>query len=764
MAIKIRQYLVLLFLSFIFNIHVYSQASENKQSLSAILSAIEKRFNTQFNYAEDLVAQLEIVAPSETLSLKETISYLESVTNFSFHITDDNTILVIVNASLFTMQQLSEIMISGYIVKGINKLSNGTFEIEISDFDILPGLVDTDVLQAVQAFPGIQSINETVSNINIRGGSHDQNLILWDDIKMYQSGHFFGLISMFNPQITQHVSLTKNGSATEYTDGVSGIISMQSDKEINNRFKGNIGVNFIDANGFVDLPIGEKSSLQIAARKSISDFTETPTYNNFFERISQDTEVENNTMSIVNSDKLFDFYDMSLRWIYKLNDKEKLRINFINVANELLFNENATINSIEDSRESSLSQNSIAGSVTYSRIWNNKWETIFEGYETDYKLKSINANILDSQRFLQENKVSETSLKLKSNYKINEKLLLQNGYHFVETEITNLDDVDTPRFKSLVSEVVRTHGFFSQLFFKTKDRKTNLSTGLRYNYIEKFGKHLVEPRLSFSHKFLDFLSVEVLGEMKHQNTSQVINFQNDFLGIEKRRWQLSNDRDIPVIQSRQLSLGISYNKSGWLFSAEGYYKKVKGITTQSQGFQNQYEFVRTSGFNEVKGVDVLIRKRLNNFNSWLSYSFINSDYIFKSLPEKRFPSNFNIKHAITLGTNYTSDRLKISAGLNWNSGRPTTRPIAGNTILNDNINYEDTNSSELRNYFRVDISALYDFNLSSKTKANLGLSIWNVLDRENIINSFYRINNDDIIEVQQRSLGITPNVVFRVNF
>ena len=50
------------------------------------------------------------------------------------------------------------------------------------------------------------------------------------------------------------------------------------------------------------------------------------------------------------------------------------------------------------------------------------------------------------------------------------------------------------------------------------------------------------------------------------------------------------------------------------------------------------------------------------------------------------------------------------------------------------------------------------------TNANLGLSVWNLLNRENIINSFYRINDNAVTEVQQQSLGITPNLVFRVNF
>ena len=335
--------------------------------------------------------------------------------------------LISTNCLPIEMQQdflsLSEVVISNYITTGINKINNGSYEIDFESFDILPGLIDNDVLQSVQAFPGIQSVNETVSNINIRGGTHDQNLILWDGIKMYQSGHFFGLISMYHPQITQTVSLIKNGSDVSYTDGVSGTIVMNTEKEKNDTFHGVAGINLTDVNGFIDVPINNKSSLQVAARKSISDFFETPTYSAFFDRISQNTEVENNTSTITNSDKTFDFYDTSFRWIYNLSENDEIRVNFINVFNELQFNENAIIDSEEESRESNLTQNSIAGALLYNRTWNSNFQTSLEVYETDYKLKAINVNILDAQRFLQENKVSETSIKLKANSKLNNRIL-----------------------------------------------------------------------------------------------------------------------------------------------------------------------------------------------------------------------------------------------------------------------------------------------------------------------------------------------------
>ena len=661
-------------------------------------------------------------------------------------------------------QILAEIVVSDYLITGIDKLNNGAYKIDFGEFSILPGLIEPDVLQSVQAFPGILSANETVSNINIRGGSHDQNLILWDDIKMYQSGHFFGLISMYNPQITQSVSLRKNGSPAAFNDGVSGTIDMKTEKEINKRFKGNFGINFIDANGFLDIPLGNKSSVQVAARKSISELVETPTYSEYFDRISQDTELESDSAEVRNSDKNFDFYDGSVRWIYKPSKKDELRVNFIYTSNELQFNENALVANQEVSKQSSLNQLSIAGGLQYRRSWTDRHVTTFNIYETDYQLKAVNANILDDQRFLQENKVSETGVGLQSNYKIRQQIQWNNGYQFVETKVTNLDDVDNPVYRKLIAEVVRTHGLFSEIGWVSLNKVTNFNLGGRLNYFEKFNKFSFEPRASFNHQFLRWFNLEILGEFKHQNTSQVINFQNDFLGIEKRRWQLSDNDTIPIITSRQASLGISYQKNGWLLNAVGFIKLVKGITTQSQGFQNQYQFVKEKGNLEAKGIDLLIRKQFTNINTWLGYSFLNSDYTFDQLESRSFPGNFDVTHAISLGTTYSYQPFLFSAGLNWHSGKPISRP-SDPAAIDGEIKYDAPNSNRLPYYLRIDLSAIYQMDLGDNTKAEFGFSIWNLLDRENPINSFYRIDaTGKAKKIVQNSLSLTPNVSFKVYF
>ncbi len=457
-------------------------------------------------------------------------------------------------------EKLAEVTVYDFLVRGIDKLDNGAFQLDFDRFSILPGLVEDDVLQSVQALPGIQSIDETVSNITIRGGSHDQNLITWDGIKMYQSGHFFGLISMYNPLITQKVALRKNGSTAADTDGVSGTIAMKTDEFLNQGISGSIGVNMIDANGAIDAPIGKKASLQVAARKAVSDLLETPTYSQYFDRITQDTELESNSTAVTNSDITFDFYDASLRLLYHPSEKDRFRINFIHTANEVRFNETAEVASQQQVRESRLDQSTIAGGIHYMRKWSEVFRIEAAVYNTDYKLKAINANIIEDQRFLQENKVSETGIRVMAENQLGSGLNWTNGYHFMETKVTNLDNVDDPLFIRLEGEVLRTHAVFTEIGMASKDKATQLNLGLRVNYLDEFRKQLWEPRLSFNHAFGKGFNVEVLGEFKHQSTSQIINFQNDFLGLEKRRWQLSNDNTIPVLTSKQASVGISFNK------------------------------------------------------------------------------------------------------------------------------------------------------------------------------------------------------------
>lgn len=146
---------------------------------------------------------------------------------------------------------LSEVTIQNYLTSGVTKNKDGSINIKVKKTQNLPGLIDSDVLQSAQLIPRIQSPNETATGLNIRGSTPDQNLILFDGIKIYHYDHFFGMLSAFNINIIENVKIYKNASPPKYRSHISGVIDIKTDSTIPKKTKGGIGINMIYANAFL---------------------------------------------------------------------------------------------------------------------------------------------------------------------------------------------------------------------------------------------------------------------------------------------------------------------------------------------------------------------------------------------------------------------------------------------------------------------------------------------------------------------------------
>lgn len=769
---KKRPTTLLIILCFVFSFsNTYSQTTKTeKPDLTSVLRLLENRYNVSFSFADKIIKGKKSVVPPSTLTLKEALQVIEDSTNLEFKILDNRFIAVrLPKRNRNRVRYLQEVFITNFLTSGISKTTTGAITLKPKTIGILPGLIEPDILQSIQALPGILSIDETVSNINVRGGTNDQNLILWDGIKMYQSGHFFGLISAFNPYLTRSVLVSKNGTSAIYGDGVSSTIDMKLDNNLNHSLSSGIGFNLIHADGFAKLPLSNKLEVQLSARRSITDGIETPTYKQYFDRIFQDTDITNNhsnTNQTISANEAFYFYDVGTKVLYDFSEKDKFRFNFTNIYNTLNYLEEASNTNSSEALSSGITQHNMAGGVTYNRQWNDSFSTDVQVYASNYKLEALNFDVLNNQRLIQENEVLDTGIKLQSNFTLTENFSWINGYQLQEIGITNLQDVNNPIFKSRIKKVLRSHSAFSEVTYLSNDNNTKFKAGIRGNYINKFRELNIEPRLSFNHRFLKAFKVEVLGEFKSQTTSQVIDRQNDFLGVEKRRWVLANNTTIPIIKSKQASVGLHYNNNMLLISAEGYIKKVDGITTRSQGFQNQYQFVNAIGSYEIKGFDFLINKQLKNASTWLSYSFSKNNYLFNTLNNSiAFPNNTDIGHAITFAGTYAINNLKLALGINWHSGKASTHPNAVNPIFDGSVNYNRPNSTNLDSYFRTDFSSTYNFNLSENSKAKIGISIWNLLNERNILNTYHVLDETNTVsKVENKSLGLTPNLSFRVSF
>jgi len=670
-------------------------------------------------------------------------------------------------------QELEEVVIYKFLTTGISKQTDGSIQINSSEFGILPGLIEPDVLQTVQALPGIKSIDETVSDINIRGGTNDQNLILWDGIKMYQSGHFFGLISAFNPYLTDKVSIIKNGTSAQYGDGVSGVILMETRDEIDPRFNGGAGFNLISMDVFGQIPITERLALQVSGRRSTTDFFYSPTYRVFSDRAFQDTQIKvaSSNSNRIREDENFYFYDYTAKLLYDLNDNHRFRLSFININNRLDYTERNQENS--QINESSLDQANLSFGGRWNARWLDNFSTSINAYYTRYNLDSRNITAFGQQVLDQVNEVLETSIKLNTDFRIRQGLHWFNGYQFSEVGVTNFTEVSQPPFQSDIKGVIRSHSAFSEIGYASANDNLKLRIGGRFNYLENldtFDEIILEPRLNVSYKLTPGLTIEALGEFKNQVTNQVIDLEQNFLGIEKRRWILSDEETLPITRSKQGSLGLSYDKRNWFVSLEGFYKTVDGISTSTQGFQNQNQFNGEIGKYDVKGLEFLINHKTNSFSSWLSYAYNLNDYTFEDIIPPTFPNNLDIRHTLTLGANYTYGNFKLGLGFNYRTGKPFTEPLPDpdgidSSTLPATIVYQPPNSGRLPDYMRADASALYSFDLSSRVKATAGLSLLNILSKENILNVYYRLNNQlEIERIESISLGFTPNVSFRINF
>ena len=767
-----KRVLSFVFLLFFLNVSLTKAQTiqKEKQPLYQVIKVLENKYNISFSYADATIKDINVALPEANLTLQEALDYLKDKTQLDFEILNDRFVIIRLkdeNQEPVKPQRLEEIVITNFLTKGITKLNDGSTNIKPEAFGILPGLIEPDILQTIQALPGVLSVDETVSNINIRGGTHDQNLLLWDGIKMYQSGHFFGLISAFNPYTTKQVHISKNGTRAKYGDGVSSVVDMQLSNTIDNQFKAGGGFNLINADAYAKIPLSKKTELQLSTRRSITDLIVTPTYNQYFKRIFQDSDLTNQSDSYISQNEDFYFYDITAKFLYDITKNDRVRIHFLNVNNNLNYDETSTVNDTNEALNSKLSQQNLALGVTYTKDWNDRLSTTGQVYLTNYNLDATNFDILNNQRLIQENKVEDRSVKIDVNYDASQNLKINGGYQFSEIGVSNLEDVNNPVYRSYIKEVVRSHALYAEASVLSNNAHTHLKFGTRLNYHQKFDVFLVEPRLSFSQRFLNDFRFEILGELKSQTTSQIIDLQNDFLGIEKRRWILSNNDSIPVIKSKQVSAGIHFNKNKLLVSAEAYIKQVDGITTRSQGFQNQYQFVKAIGNYQIKGVDVLINKQFGTVvSSWFSYTYSKNDYTFDTLNNgEDFPNNADIRHAITLAGTYTHNRVKLALGLNWHSGKPTTKPVENNEVVDENINYETPNSSNLKDYLRADCSATYNFDVSSSIHATIGASVWNVTNKKNVINVYCTLDDDDMVsKVENQSLGITPNISFRLQF
>jgi hypothetical protein len=231
-------------------------------------------------------------------------------------------------------------------------------------------------------------------------------------------------------------------------------------------------------------------------------------------------------------------------------------------------------------------------------------------------------------------------------------------------------------------------------------------------------------------------------------------------------WILSDNKEYPVQKANQFTTGFIFKKQRWLLDVDAYYKNITGITSFTLGFLNQNGNDVQHGKGFTKGLDVLLQKSTATWRAWLTYTYQDSQNQFVTLNDGHyFSSNANINHSFTIAFNKKWHNFLFTTGWFWHSGKPYSN-------INDLGEITSYNSDRLPNYHRLDISGSYQFQSINGNTYKVGVSIYNLYNRNALISKELERNFTNVSDfitprysVQEfYSLGIMPNVFFRVNF
>ena len=222
--------------------------------------------------------------PSDTCVIE--VSY-SGYQNDYFRLTakniNDNLVLSMYKA----LNTLNEVTINGKKsgIMNTDTKKVGVLQLSPANLDKLPSIGEKDIMRAFQLMPGVGATNESSSGAYVRGGTPDQNLVVFDGFTVYQVDHLYGFFSAFNSNALKDVQLYKGGFSSIYGGRLSSVTEINGKDGDRNSFNAGIDLSLLSVNMFMETPVNDKSSLLIAFRRSYQG----PLYDKIFKQFNVST-------------------------------------------------------------------------------------------------------------------------------------------------------------------------------------------------------------------------------------------------------------------------------------------------------------------------------------------------------------------------------------------------------------------------------------------------------------------------------------------
>ena len=607
----------------------------------------------------------------------------------------------------------------------------GIEKIYISEISKVPvAFGEADVLKVVLTLPGVKSVGEAATGFNVRGGSTDQNLVLFNDGTIYNPTHMFGIFSAFNADVISDVELYKASIPAQYGGRISSVMEVTGREGNKEKVTGSLGIGPLTARAHIEGPLAKgKTSFILGGRI---------TYSNWMLKLLPETSSYRGGTA--------DFADANVGITHRFSDKRSIQANAYWSGDRFTFSGDTTfrygnLNASLKYRSHFSPQHSLVATVGYDQYSN--------AVDGNYKYSAASAYTL-------EHSIRQAFAKLDFKSQISERHTLSYGigavgYYLNPGHMMAYDDKSFVVDNALeIQKGLEPSAYLSDNW-QASD-KLGIEGGLRFSSFLSLSpqKFYCAPEVRISAKYSILPNFTFKAGFNTMN--QYIHLISNTTNMSPMdAWQLCSDRIEPQ-KGWQGAGGLYLTAGGVDISLEGYWKQMDNYLDYKSGatlIMNPNladDLVQTRG--KAYGAEFMIKKPQGKLNGWISYTYSRT---FLQEKEGRggsainggdwYPASCDKPHDLKVVANYKfTHRFSVSVNLDYATGRPITLPIGSYEALGGTrLLYSDRNEYRIPDYFRLDAAINIEpgHYLKKLTHMSFTIGCYNVTGRKNAYSVYY---------------------------
>lgn len=670
--------------------------------------------------------------------------------------------------------------------KGIvQRVATGNHKLSILEIKkIAMGGGEPDVLKSLQFLPGIQAAAEGTTNLSVRGGSYDQNLILLDEAPVYNPSHTLGFFSAFNTDALKDVAIYKGVFPAQYGGRLSSVVDIRMKEGNSNEHTVTGGIGLMASRLTYEGPVKKgRSSFMISGR-----YSNTGTVLN--------TAYKLGIIDVGTSKNSISFYDLNAKFNTVLGSRDRLYLSAYTGHDDFYL------------LPLDMTTRMNWGNTTVTARWNHVFnERLFANTSLLYSNYKYTQFIQDGARdFSWRANLKEVTLKTDFDWSTNRNSLLKLGAGITFQDVLPGKTAPNSTHSPAQSVALNNRSSAQVFAYINHEQKINkgisVSYGIRATDFAALGDALIyhynadtmavidstfygkgkiiksyfgaEPRATVRFLLSPVVSLKVAYGRNYQFQHLLT---NSSVGLPTDLWMPSDTYFKPQYADH-FSAGLYKTFSGeaWETSMEVYYRKsynVIDFRDNAELFLNdKVETQVLTGKAKGYGVELLIKKNKGVSNGWISYTWSKASRQINGVNNNEwYPASYDRRHNLSLVFNHTlSKRLSLSANWVFRSGGRTTTPLGTYAFNGQRFMYYSTrNGYTLPAHHRLDLSVTWQNKFKEKRKwqGEWVLSLYNAYNRQNVVALYVRQNPDNYSYVKASQVsfgGIIPSITYNFKF